>query len=498
MKGRDRKARMRHEQTEGGIVMTRSRNTWTLISVSLAVFLLAVFFAAACKKSGKAPGVASGQAAKAGETQAKGQRAPEKKTMYRSTMNPNEISDHPAEDSMGMEMVPFEVAEAAQPQQAPKKKTMYRSTMNPNEISDHPGKDSMGMEMVPFEVEVPAGQTAVGGRVTVRISPEKQQLIGVTYGEVKVGMIHRMIRVVGNIDYVEPLVSVVSLRFHGWIEKLFVDSTGQLVKKGEALFEVYSPELVAAQQEYLLAVKASALPGSISSLLGSARERLRLWDISDAQIDELGRTGQIRTKLTIYAPQTGFVIEKNVLLGQEVRMGESLYRIADLSRVWVYGEIYTYEMPFIKVGQKVMMNVAYLPAETFSGKITYVYPYLNPETRTNRVRMEFANPGFHLKPEMYVNLTIHVMYSDRLTIPADAVLDSGVRSVAFVDIGNGYLEPRDVKIGVRGEDVYEVLAGVKAGERVVTSANFLVDSESSLKAALQQMIQAPAAEPKHD
>ena len=379
---------------------------------------------------------------------------------------------------------------------ASKKKVMYRSTMMPNEISDKPGKDSMGMEMVPFEVEETV--TPLGGRAAVRISPERQQMIGVKYEEVRLLPIDKMLKTVGKVDFVEPLVSVVSLKFDGWIEKLFVASTGTRVKAGEALFEIYSPELVSAQQEYLLARQAGAAVSQDASLLKSAREKLSLWDISEAQVEELGRTGEVRRTLNIYAPRAGFVIEKNVLLGQKIMAGESLFKVADLSRVWVYGEIYEYELPFVQEGQEVTIDLSYYPGETFKGKIAYIYPYLDSETRTNRVRVEVPNPAFRLKPEMYANLTIHVAYGTRLVVPADAVLDSGERKIVFVDKGDGYLEPREVKTGVRGEDAYEVLEGLKVGERVVVSANFLVDSESSLKAALQQMIQEPAGERRHD
>jgi Cu(I)/Ag(I) efflux system membrane fusion protein len=260
---------------------------------------------------------------------------------------------------------------------------------------------------------------------------------------------------------------------------------------------------VAAQQEYLLALKAKDIPGSAGlSMLNSAREKLRLWDITDQQVENLERMGQIKKTLAIYAPISGFVIEKNVLAGQKIMPGENLFKIADLSRVWVLGDVYEYELPFVKRGQEAMISLSYFPGETFSGKITYIYPYLNAETRTNKVRIEVENPEFKLKPEMYANLEIHVDYGMKLAIPVDAVLDAGAKNFAFVDKGDGYFEPREVKLGVRGEGIYEVLGGIAEGEKVVTSANFLVDSESSLKAALQQMTQgapgAGKAEPKHD
>jgi Cu(I)/Ag(I) efflux system membrane fusion protein len=430
---------------------------------------------------------------------AKKNKPESERKLYRCPMHPNYTSDKPGSCPIcGMKLVPVEKEEKATPP-AVKKKTMYRSTMNPNEVSAKPGKDSMGMEMVPFEVEEGGEVSEVGGRIAVKISPERQQLIGVKSEKLKLEPIHKLIRAVGRIDYAEPNVSLVTLKFEGWVEDLFVNSTGQFVRKGDPLLDIYSPDLVATQQEYLLAVKAKDLPGGSGlSVLKSARERLKLWDISDKQVEDLERTGEAKKTLILYAPISGFVIEKQVLQGQKIMPGENLFKIADLSTVWVIGEIYEYELPFIKPGQEANVSLSYFPGETFSGKITYVYPYLNPETRTNKVRIEMENPEFKLKPEMYANLEVQVDYGSRLAIPVDAVIDAGEKKIAFVDKGDGYLEPREVKLGVKGEGVYEVLAGVVEGEKVVTSANFLIDSESSLKAALKQMTQGQSAERKRE
>jgi Cu(I)/Ag(I) efflux system membrane fusion protein/cobalt-zinc-cadmium efflux system membrane fusion protein len=380
----------------------------------------------------------------------------------------------------------------------PKKKTMYKSTMMPNEVSDKPGKDSMGMDMVPFEVEESGTVTEVGGRVQILISPERQQLIGIKTAAVQSQHIHKIINAVGRVDYAEPNISIVNLKFDGWVEKLFVNSTGRAVRRGEPLFDIYSPELVSAQQEYLIALKAGKTLGEASSILNSAREKLRLWDVTDSQVEELGRTGQFKKIVTVYSPGSGIVIEKNVVQGQKIMAGENLFKIADLSTVWVLGEVYEYELPFIKTGQEVKISLSYYPGEAFIGKIIYVYPYLKPETRTNQVRIEIANPGLKFKPEMFANLAIHVDYGTKLAVPADAVLDAGVSKIVFVAKGDGYFEPREVTLGVKGEDVYEVLDGLSDGENVVTSANFLIDSESSLKAALSRMTKAAGGEQKHD
>ncbi len=489
------------------MVMTGFPKKVRAIGFSTVILLVAAIFFSACKKSPQARTSASAQSSAASQPVTKAQPAAKKTELYRCPMHPTFASDKPGSCGIcSMDLVPVEEEEAAPgapaAQPAPKKKTMYRSTMNPKEISDRPGKDSMGMEMVPFEVEEVA-PSQVSGRAAVKISAERQQLIGVRTDTARIQPIHRLVKAVGRIDYAEPNISLVTLKFDGWIEKLIVNSTGRLVGRGEPLLEIYSPDLVAVQQEYLLALKAKDLPGSAGlSVLNSAREKLRLWDITDAQVENLERTGQIKRTLMIYAPISGFVIEKNVLAGQKIMAGENLFKIADLSRVWVIGDIYEYELPFIKKGQDATILLASFPGETFTGKITYIYPYLNAETRTNSVRIEVGNPGFKLKPAMYANLEVHVDYGARLAVPADAVLDAGAHNFAFVDKGDGYLEPREVKLGVKGENLYEVLAGISEGERVVTSANFLVDSESSLKAALQQMTQAaPGAgkeEPQHD
>lgn len=423
----------------------------------------------------------------------------EKKALYTCPMHPAYISDKPGDCPIcGMKLVPLKEEEPSAEKSAPPKKTMYKSTMMPNEVSDKPGKDSMGMDMVPFEVEESGAVTEVGGRIQVKISPDRQQLIGIKTAPVRSQPLHKLIKAVGRVDYAEPNISVVNLKFDGWVERLYVNSTGRAIRKGEPLFDIYSPELVATQQEYLIAVKAGTVLDDASSILRSAREKLKLWDILDSEIEELERTGQAKKTVTIHSRGSGIVIEKNVVQGQKIMSGENLFKIADLSRVWILGDIYEYELPFIKTGQEARISLSYYPGESFAGKITYIYPYLKPETRTNQVRIEAENPGLKLKPEMFAGLEIHVDYGTRLTVPSDAVLDAGDTKIVFVAKGDGYFEPREVKLGVRGEDLYEVLGGVSEGENVVTSANFLIDSESSLKAALNRMTRTAAEERKHD
>ena len=328
---------------------------------------------------------------------------------------------------------------------------------------------------------------------TVQISPEKQQLIGVKFGTVGMKPLEKVIRTVGRIDYDEKRIVTVSPKVGGWIEDLFVDFTGQFVKQGEPLLTIYSPELVSTQEEYLLAVQAkkslskSPFPevaSSGESLAESAKRRLKLWDISDDQIKVLEETGQAKKTLTLSSPFSGFVLEKTATKGMSVMPGMALYKLADLSVVWLLADIYEYELPFVRLGQQASVQLSYLPGETFSGKATYIYPALDPNTRTAKVRFEFSNAQGKLKPEMFANVEIKVQLGQKLVVPEGAIIDTGIRQLAIIDKGNGYFEPREVKLGGKVDDYYEVIGGLKAGERVVTSANFLIDSESKLKEAM--------------
>ncbi len=358
-------------------------------------------------------------------------------------------------------------------------------------------EEMKGMTMESIQKEGKMEEMAPG---TVQISPERQQLIGVKFGTVEMRPLEKIIRTVGRVDYDEKKVVTVSLKIGGWIEDLYVDFTGKYVKKGDPLLTLYSPELVSTQEEYLLALQAkksltkSPFPevaGSGDSLAESARRRLKLWDITDEEIRNLEETGQSKKTLTLYAPFSGFVLEKSAYKGMSVMPGTALYKLADLSVVWLYADIYEYELPFIRLGQEASIQLSYIPGETFTGKAVYIYPALNSETRTAKVRFEFQNPRERLKPEMYANVEIKILLGKKLAIPNGAVIDTGVRQLAIIDKGNGYFEPREVKVTRGTDDYYEVISGLKAGERVVTSANFLVDSESNLKAAVGGMAGMP-------
>jgi len=350
-----------------------------------------------------------------------------------------------------------------------------------------------GLTMESIQKEGKMQEVAAG---TVQITTERQQLIGVKFGTVEMKPLEKVIRTVGRVDYDEKRIVTVSPKIGGWIEDLYVDFTGRFVRQGEPLLTIYSPELVSTQEEYLLALRArkdlvkSPFPeiaSSGNSLAESARRRLKLWDITDDQIRILEESGQPRKTLPLYAPYSGFVLEKMAYKGMNVMPGMALFKLADLSVVWLYADIYEYELPFIRLGQKASVQLSYLPGETFTGKAIYIYPSLNPETRTAKVRFEFPNPHGRLKPEMYANVEIKVHLGQKLTVPEGAIIDTGLRQMAIIDKGSGYFEPREVKVGAKVENYYEVIKGLKAGEKVVTSANFLIDSESKLKEAVGAM-----------
>lgn len=344
------------------------------------------------------------------------------------------------------------------------------------------------------------GPAAMPGEMppdSVLLSPIKQQLAGVRTGVVEVKDLEATVRTVGIVDYDERKVARIHTKIEGWIEEIFVDFTGKSVKKGDPLFSVYSPELVATQEEYLLALKAKRyLEGSPvqevaqsgHSLLEAAKRRLLLWDITEEQIRELEEKGTPKKSLTLYSPINGIVIKKEAYKGNFVKPEMELYTIADLSTVWVQADIYEYELPLIKMGQAATVSLSYYPGQVFKGKVVYIYPYLKDKTRTIRVRFEFPNtPDWKLKPEMFSNVEVKIKLGRKLAVPEEAVLDSGTRQIVFVDKGDGMFEPREVKLGTKLDTYYEVLSGLSRGEKVVTSANFLIDSESRLKAAMGAM-----------
>jgi len=329
---------------------------------------------------------------------------------------------------------------------------------------------------------------------TVEIPLEKQQLIGVRTVVAGVKPLRKIIRTVGIVQYDERRLATVNTKFEGWIEKLHVDYSGRYVRKGEPLAEIYSPELLATQQEFINLLKwdkadksvkndavGSMLANDSMAIMEGARQRLRLSDISDEQIKRIEQSGKPVRALTIYSPVSGYVVQKMAVQGMRVMPGEKLYDIADLSTVWILSDIFEYELPLIKTGEKALISLSYFPGREFSSTIDYVYPTIAGDTRSAKVRFTVPNPGNKLKPQMYTNVEVTINLGNKLVIPDDAVLDSGKRQMVYVDKGEGNFEPREVSIGMRADGMVEITSGLKAGERVASGANFLIDSEAKLK-----------------
>jgi Cu(I)/Ag(I) efflux system membrane fusion protein len=332
--------------------------------------------------------------------------------------------------------------------------------------------------------------SAEGGAVTV--PTVARALLGIRTAPAVSRSLVQEIRTVGIVDYDERRLTRVTLKVSGWIKDAFVNSIGRPVRQGEPLFTLYSPDLLTAQEEYLLALKAQAkvaasplddARANAAALVASARERLRLWDMTDEQIVALEHRGQPEPVLTVYSPSSGIVLRRGALPGTFVEPGTILYELADLTTVWIYADIYESEVALVKLNQPVSATFASYPAETFRGTVSYVYPSLNTEARTVRVRVELPNPGLKLKPGMYGNVTLHTDTVKTLVVPKEAVLDTGLRQLVFIQRGEGRYEPAPVKLGRRSRDVVEVLEGLKEGDRVVISANFLLDAESKLASA---------------
>ena len=366
--------------------------------------------------------------------------------------------------------------------------------MDPGYVRDKPGKAPCGMDMVPVYEEV--GEEAPG---TIKVSPATIQSMGVRTAKVEVRPLSRLTLAVGLVNFNERNLATITTKVNGWVERLYVNATGDPVRKGQTLLSLYSPELVSSQEEYLLAVRnlktmknspVKEMAEGARRLAEASRRRLEYFDIGPAQINALERTGQVKKHLTLASPANGIVTKRMVTQGMYVQAGMPLLEVADLATVWVDADIYQYELPWIKVGQPVIMTLDYLPGETFPGKIDYIYPYLKEATRTAKVRLRFLNPGLKLKPEMFAQVKIESPVShNAVVVPADAVIDTGLKQHVFIALGQGRFEPREVKLGVLGNDgLREVLAGLKGGEDVVTSAQFMLDSESRFREAVQMMM----------
>lgn len=417
---------------------------------------------------------------------------------YHCPMHPNYRSDKPGDCGIcGMKLVPDD--DASHPHDAPaqasanRKLLYYRDPKQPDFKSDKPGTNpATGNDLEP----VYADDSASMPMGTIRVRPEKQQLIGVKFGEATTAAGTHTFRAVGRVAMDETRLAKVQTKIEGWIDKVYVDFTGKLVEEGQPLLTLYSPEMLASQQEYLLAVRGrdmlrnSPLAGTgrqNESLLEAAKKRLELWDLSDEQIAEITRTGKPLKNITLYSPIGGFVMMRNAFPKQRITPETELYTVADLSKVWIMADVFENESPMIRTGMPVRVSLPYAGGRKLQGRVDYIQPQVDMTTRTLKVRIEADNPEMVLKPEMFVDVEFQVGMPTRVTVPSEAVLNSGLKKTVFVDRGNGYLEPRQVEIGGRIGNRVEITKGLRAGDKVVISGNFLIDSESQLKSAAAGM-----------
>ena len=392
----------------------------------------------------------------------------------------------------------------AAPPKAERRVLYWVDAMHPAYKSDKPGiAPDCGMKLEPVYED--DGDESHQGQV--KVSTERQQLIGVTYGQAEWASAVSSFRAVGKVAMDETHVVRVHPKIEGWIEQVFTDFMGAPVEKGQRLLTIYSPEMLGAEQDYLLALEARKILKSSplaeaaqnsESLIRASRTRLELWDLSAGQIEEIESTGKTQRSVTVYAPAGGFVTARNAFLSQKVGPDTELYAISDLSRVWVMADVFESDAANVRIGQGAMIQASYGGGRAFAARVSFIQPQVDPATRTLKVRLEAANPGFQLKPDMFVDVQFQVASVRKLTVPAEAVLDAGTRKTVFVDHGKGYLEPRQVETGERIGDRIEILKGLKPDERIVTSGNFLIDSESQLKGLGNNSGKAPAMPPGMD
>ena len=424
-------------------------------------------------------------------------------------MHPTYTSDKPGDCPIcGMKLVPIPQSEpaggpsASAAQDGQRRILFYRSPMDPSVTSPVPAKDTMGMEYVPvYADEVSRPASAVPGLATVAVNASGIQLAGVRTAVAALEHLASSTRTVGLVLPDERLVRHVHTKIAGWVEKLHVNFTGQLVRRGQPVLAIYSPELLASQEEYLRARQSAARFASSTipevreggeELAASSRRRLELFDVPQSFLETIERTGKAQRTVTLVAPASGFVSTKEVLEGMEVEPGMELFTLTDLSHVWVEAELYENEARLLRVRQRADVHLPYEAGHVMPAEVTFIYPTLSAESRTLKVRLELGNLDGHLKPGMFVDVTADLEAADGIAVPEDAVIDTGLRQVVFVELEPGTFEPRDVQVGLRGAGRVVILSGVGEGERVATRANFLLDSESKLRAALQAA-QAPAS-----
>jgi Cu(I)/Ag(I) efflux system membrane fusion protein len=433
------------------------------------------------------------------------------KKLYQCPMHPQVIMDHEGDCPIcGMKLVEMEATSGpAQPvpgAQAPSpagdkgKLLFYRNPMDPSITSPVFLKDQMGMDYIPVyegDLKEAQGSGSVEGLATVTIDTQRQQLIGLHTAKVTEGDLGGELRTNGVVAVDETRVRKVTVKVEGFVEKLFVDFTGKAVAKGQPLFSLYSPEFVSAQQEYLLALRAQkqmaagSMKESGDELLASAKRRLLFWDVPASEVDQLEKTGEVHKTLVLRSPISGVVTVKNVVEGARITPADPLFEITDLGHVWVQADLYETELARVKLGTPAELTLGSYQGQSFRGRVAFIDPEVDSKTRTVKVRIEFPNPNGLLKPEMFGEVTFKTQGRKGLTVPVDAVLDSGTRKVVFLALGDGHFEPREVQTGLNQGDQVEILQGLKAGDEVITRANFLVDSESRLKSALAQMAGKP-------
>jgi len=424
--------------------------------------------------------------------------ATESNTLYSCGMHPWIVSKEPGNCPIcGMKLTPKRDRKEDTTTSGENKIAYWRAPMNPMEVYDKPGKSAMGMDLVPVY------ENELSGGVEIKIDPVTQQNMGVRVAAVEKGPLTYTIRTYGHITYDETRKSQINPKFSGWLEKIYVDFTGQMVEKGDPLFDIYSPDLITAQEDYLSAFRnygKNPTPAN-GRIRDSVMRRLRFFDISDDEIRKIEKKGAASHALTIRSPFKGVVTGKtNAVQGAYVMQGSTIYEIADLTRVWVEAHIYEYELSTVTTGLKAEMTLPYLPGKRFFGQVSYVYPYLQRQTRDVVIRIEFDNPLLELKPDMYANVFIKTTAGNNgIMIPTESVIRSGERNIVFITRGNGKFSPREVTLGMSLDNAkVQVLKGVAPGETVVTSGQFLLDSESKLKEATAKMMEmkTPEIEPE--
>ncbi|MBI3130296.1 MAG: efflux RND transporter periplasmic adaptor subunit [Acidobacteria bacterium] len=417
--------------------------------------------------------------------------------MYQCPMHPQVMQDHPGDCPIcGMKLVPIEGSGDTKASGDRGKIVFYRSPMNPSMTSPTPMKDEMGMDYVPvYDGDLKGEGSSVEGHAAITIDHERQQLIGLKTALVVMGPVSGELRTTARLAVDETRVRKVNVKVEGFVEKLFVDFIGKPVAKGQPIFSLYSPEFVSAQREYLLAIKTqkALAGGSLSSsggdLLESAKRRLALWDVPSEVLELLEKTGEVQRALTLRSPISGVVTVKNVVEGARITPADIPFEISDLSRVWAMADVYEQELGGVKVGQAASLSLPTFPGKTFSGRVVFIDPVLDPKSRTAKVRIEFPNPKGDLRPELFGEAILKGPGHKGLLVPLDSVLDAGTQQVVFIALGDGKFEPREVTTGSTVGEQVEILSGLTPGESVIVRANFLVDSESRLKAALAHLSQ---------